>query len=161
MLSNNNNYYLPIYVLMVLAVILASHLELRSHAYARDMSVLALQAMRLTAIAAMEDGEYTVLEQAARDEHTAEQYAQGAKYLAYRATNVDTVYAERSRRSGHYFETIAALEQQETDGMVRKVQRDDATRVQLVANLTADKELEAALEQQERDLKKYIRLSVT
>ena len=141
-------------MLLVLAVMLASHLKLRSQTYARDMSVSALQAMRLTAIAAMEDGEYAVLErQATRDGHTAEQYAQGAKYLAYRATNVDTVYAERSRRSGHYFESIAALEQQETDGMVRKVQRDDATRVQLVANLTADEELEAALEQQERDVK--------
>lgn len=149
---------LPLYVLMVMAVLLASHLELRSQVDVRDMSAAALQAMRLTAIAAMEDGEYTVLErEASRDGNTAAQYRQTAKYLAYRAT-VDTAYAERNRQRGHYFEAIAALEQQETDAMVRKVQRDDVLRVELVANLTAYEELEGALEQQERDLKVHSNL---
>jgi hypothetical protein len=141
----------PLYVFMVLAVILASHLELRSQDALIDMSAAALQALRLTAIAAMEQGEYIVLErEAAHDANAAEQYQQAAKFLEYRS-NVDTIYAERNRKRGHYFEQIASQEQAQADAAMKKVQRDEALRVELLANLTADEQQEADLEQQERD----------
>lgn len=148
----------PLYVLLVVAVILASHLELRSQDALKGMSMAVLQALRLTAIAIMEQGEYNVLQrEASRDAGIAKHYEQEAKYLEHRAS-VDKVYAVRNSKRGHYFEKIALQEQVEADAAMHKIQRDDALRIELLSNLTAEEQQEEALEQQERDGKVNLRL---
>lgn len=143
----------PLYVLVVLTVIFASHLELKSQDALQEMSTKAHMALRLTAIATMEQSEYNMLKsEAARDEVNAEQFQAEAKYLDSRS-RFDTIYATRNRNRGYYFEKIAVQERKEAEAAFQKVEQVDALRVELLANLTADQEQEEALEQLARDRK--------
>jgi len=136
---------------MLAAVLSAAHCARRSQQELRDLATHALQALRLAAVATVERLEETAWQdEAARDAGVAEGYEQAAEWASHQE-QLDAAHAIEDRQREKYHEHVAERDQEQADRLFEQARRDDAVRLELLQNLTADQEREAALEQQERD----------
>jgi hypothetical protein len=153
MMLHGNTLSYVVYGLMVLMVMYASNLQLRSQELMHRVSTEVTQALRLTALTIMEQGELGMMEREAfHDESMAVQYEQEANYLSHRAKS-ERIYGVRSRTRGQYFKRIADIDTQQANVSYHKVILDDNARLELLHNLTEDESELSSLDQEERDEK--------
>ena len=136
---------LILYIAMLAVALLAGHWNLEMQSRLHSLSAKVQQALRLTALASMENRESQQYESEAQiDEQNAEQLEGEASRYAYK-TKVDKAYAARDRLRAQYFAKIAALEESEAEAMYAKANRDEQMRIAILANMTKDMEQEEEL----------------
>jgi hypothetical protein len=137
-----------IYVPTISLVLYSCRLHLQSHELLHQGTTEVQQALIRTAIAVMENGEWLFLEgEAYRDAAKASQYEANAKYLVQRS-EAEHSMATRSRTRGEYFEDLANVDAQQANRSYFEMLQDDKLRLELVDNLTTDKDELALLERE-------------